>query len=418
MVTGIRGVCSFIENVNTEKYKELFSGADGVFKRNIAIWGENIKYADREGCFICVCGNVENTDFIKENFSIQDKNDENIILSLYLEKGDGFIKYLEGNFILIICDEIEKQIHIFTDTNSKSAVYFSAIDGAFIFSDAKCDILNCPFFSPVLDKEGILKLFALPCGYLGEEIKDIHRIAGNLYASINDEGASVYSYKSSIQEKFAEKSIMEMPEKGDAFLYSGIKYGEIKTVIPPHIIASAVNKGRFTDGHLTVLQNCCSYNELMKENYDFESFVKEYENRILCDLDFFSYKTANDIERAESFFILYNLYLQSASLEAARLCNIYSVKDTSTLLSPACLKGLFSSGRENIINSSGRSLYLTQDIQRITADLCKNPYAPIFEIVSRHRLFSSLYELEENYLLFLLRVNRFLSLFKPDLEFS
>lgn len=417
-MTGIRGICSFIENVTTDRYSNLIMGTEIICKKNIVVKGENIRFTDREGCFICICGTVENADFLKENFSLSDKNEENILLSLYLKQGEAFIKHLEGSFILIICDEIEKQIHIFTDRNSSKAIYFSAIDGAFVFSDTKCDILNCPLFSPVLDEGGILRLFAMPCGYLGEEIRGIHRIAGNLYASITDKGASVYSYKAKTKETIPEKATMEMPEKGDALLYCGLKYGEIKTFIPPHIIASAINKGKFTDGHLTVFQNCCAYNELMKKNYDFESFVKKYQNNLLCDLDFFSYKTDNDIERAENFFLLYSLYLQNANLEVSRLCNIYSAQNTTTLLNPSYLKGLFNTGKENLLTASSKNLYLTQDIQKTTADLCKNPFAPIFEIVSRHRLFSCLYELDESYLLFLLRVNKFLDIFKPDLEFS
>ena len=417
-MTGIRGVCSFAEKVDEKMYAELFKGNLSYIKKNLVIKGENIRISDREGCFLCISGKVENTESLKEDFGLFDKKEESILLSLYLEKGEGFIKYLRGSFIIIILDEMEKEIHIFTDKAATKAVYLAGVDGAFIFSDTKSDILNCFMFSPVIDKEGILRLFALPCAYCGEEVRGIHRIMGNLYGTVSDRGASIYSYKAKTEEFLPEKMSMELPQKGDSFLYNTVKYGEIKTVVPPHIFASAMGKKAFTNGHLLLLQNCKGYEELMKEKYDFSAFAENYNNKLLCDLDFFSYETDKDIERVENFYLYYSLYLQNANLEISRLCNIYGLENNTTLLKPCSLKALFMENKEKMLYATSGSLYLTQDIRQITAELCKNKDEPIFEIVSRHRLFSSMGEVEDSYLLFLLRVNRFLEIFKPYLELS
>lgn len=416
-MTGIRGVCSFVENVDEKMYEGLFKGDLSFVKKSLVIKGENIKASDREGCFLCISGKVENTESLKEKFGLFDKKEENILLSLYLEKGDGFVKYLKGSFIIIILDEVEKRIHIFADKNFTKAVYLAGIDGAFVFSDSRSDVLNCDMFSPVIDREGILRLFAMPCAYFGEFIKGMHRISGNLYATVSEEGTSIYSYKVNIKEKMPDKISMEIPEKGDSFLFSGIKQGEVKTAVPPHILASAINMGQFTNGHLLLLQGCNGYEELMKKNYSFSEFVTEYNNRLLCDLDFFSYKTDADIERVENFYLYFCLYLQNVNLEVSRLCNIYGLENNTTLLYPHSLKALFKENKEKMLYATSGSLYLTQDIKKIMADFCKNPDKPIFEIVSRHRLYSAIDEAEESYLLFLLRLNRFLEIFKPCLEF-
>ena len=155
----------------------------------------------------------------------------------------------------------------------------------------------------------------------------------------------------------------------------------------------------------------------MKESYDFSEFVKEHNNRLLCDLDFFSYETDADIERVENFYLYFCLYLQNANLEISRLCSIYGLENNTTLLYPHSLKALFKESKEKMLYATSGSLYLTQDIRKIMADFCKNPNEPIFEIVSRHRLYSAIGDTEESYLLFLLRVNRFLEIFKPCLEF-
>lgn len=407
-----------MENVGEKMYSELFKGNLSYIKRNLVIKGENIRISDREGCFLCISGRVNNTDFLKERFRLLDKTDENILLSLYLEMGEGFIKYLEGSFIIVILDEVEKKIHIFTDKNSTKAVYFAGIDGAFVFSDTKCDILNCFMFSPIIDREGVLRLFSIPFAYLGEEIKGLHRISGNLYATISEEGASIYSCKLDVEEKRPEKISMEIPEKGDSFLYSAVKQGEIKIAVPPHIFASAIRKKEFTNGHLLLLQSCRGYSSLMKESYDFAAFTKEHNNKLLCELDFFSYETDEDIERVENFYLYYKLYLENACLKIGKLCDIYGLKNETTLFNQQSLKALFKENKEKMLYATSGSLYLTQDIRKMAADLCKDKDKPLFEIVSRHRLFSAIGDVEESYLLFLLRVNRFLEIFKPCLELS
>lgn len=417
-MTGIRGVCSFAENVDETMYTMLFKGSMSFVKKSLVIQGENYRISDREGCFLCICGHVENINSLKEKYKISDKKEESSLLSLYLEKGEDFVKFLEGDFIIIICDEIEKKIHIFTDKNNMRSIYFAGIEGAFVFSDCLSDLLNCPLFSPVIDREGILKLFAMPYAYFGEAVKGVYRIAGNLYATVSVDGASIYSYKINLTESVPEKISMELPETGDSFLYSCVKLGEIKAGVPPHILSSAISKGEFTNGHLLLLQNCNSYEELMKEKYNFSEFIISHNNRLLCDLDFFSYEKREDIDRVENFYLYYSLYLQSANLEIARLCRLYGIKNKTTLFMPQSLMGVFKAQKEKMLYATSGSLYLAQDIKKTMADLCKKQDEPVFEIVSRHKLYSALNDTEESYLLFLLRVNRFLEIFKPYLELS
>ena len=74
--------------------------------------------------------------------------------------------------------------------------------------------------------------------------------------------------------------------------------------------------------------------------------------------------------------------------------------------------------RYNEIREKLSTNEVIQDIKKTMADLCKKQDEPVFEIVSRHKLYSALNDTEESYLLFLLRVNRFLEIFKPYLELS
>ena len=406
------GVCSFEEDV--EEFYTLHK--IHFYSRGFAISDERAKYSYREGCFICITGETENLEKIKEFYGIKDNQEEKILLSLYLILGKTFISLLTGNFIIVIYDEVEKELLLFTDKSNKNELYIAKRESFFLFADSPAYILSDPVFPSVIDEKGILRLFSAPYAYTGEAIRGMYRIHGNEYVRISENGIDKYTYDIKINESMPDKAVIKFPEKGDSFIYSSVKEGHIYSRIPPHIMASAIKEGSFSNGHLLLLNNCKGIYDIFNRGYPFEEFLSDYRNNLLCDLDYFDYDTVEDIERAENLFLYYNLFIKPTEVEIYRICTLYGIKNNSDLYRPESLKALYNNNKEKMLYSACNALYLAQDIKKMTAKLCQNEKEPVFDIISRHKLYSVFTDAEESFLLFIIRFNLFLKEFKPILE--
>ena len=411
----MRGICSFYEDL---------TDCDGIFNckvivknKSLLLSGENVACTQREGAVLCIKGYVTNLAELSEKFEIKDSVQEKILLTLFLMKGETFVKELKGDFVIAVLDEINKKLHIFTDTDNFNRVYVAPIKNGFLFSVNIAEIITCPFFKPIIKEEGILKLFAMPYAYTGEFISRVHRISGEEYITISKEGAYIQKNQIEIISKKPEKLNITEPYEGDSFKYAMVKKGEIAMLMPPYIMASVLQSGEVLNNHLILTQTSESYPSIMRSEMDFKSYEKEVKNEFVCSIDDFSYESYEDIERAEAFYLHYMLYLKNYLSQVNAFCKSYGIKNSSDILNPACLKWLYDNKKEKMVMGTENKIYLTQDVRKKTAHLCENKSEPVFKVLQRRKLKDLCYDAEESFLLFVLRVNKFFKEFELYLEF-
>ncbi len=411
----MRGICSFYENLSDSE--GIFNSRVLIKNKALLLSGEKVFCTQREGAVLCIKGNVSNLDDICQKFDIKDEAQEKILLSLFLMRGESFVKELEGDFVIVVLDEINKKLHIFTDFDNLSRVYIAPIKNGFLFSLNLSEIITCPFFTPVINQEGLLKLFSMPYAYSGEFISRVHRISGEEYITVSKDGACIRQIRKKIISKEPDKLNYKISYQGDNFLYALVKKGETGMLMPPHIMASVVQNGEALNGHLINAQISKGYPSLMKEEMDFYSYEKEVKNKLLCNICDFSYETCQEIERAESFYLHYKLYLSTYLGQVNSFCKRYGIKNNTDILKPACLKWLYENGGEKIVMGTENKVNLAQDIRKKTAELCENLNEPVFRVLRRRKMADACYDAEESFLLFVLRVNKFFREFEPYLEF-
>ena len=403
------GYCTYNKNLSVKNC--IYSN------KSIAIWDNNANYCYREGCFLAFTGKIYNINKLKEEKQIKDLFCENILMTLFLEMGEKFVVHLDGSFIIVIYDEINKFLHIFTDRNCIKTVYLAKINEGFIFTDNLKYILEDPDFQPKMDTNCILNIFALPYAYLGEPFRNLYKISGDEYVTVSYNGAEFFAIEREIEAVKPSEFKFCLPQAGDLYINCLLNQGKITTILLPHIIKDAVNQRCITNSHLFFLQKCGSYPELMNEKYDFDSYINNYCCNLLSNLAPFNYKTEKDIEDAEKLFINYNLYYKPCLTQVNCLCEAYGVENNSNLLNPECLKWIYLNKRNKFPLFNSDVLYLTQDVRETTSALCQNHTEPIFKIINRHRLYNSCADAEASFLLFIQRMNNFLKKFRPEIEF-
>ena len=403
------GICS---------YKNDFCADNCIYKnKNIVIWDSSAIFCNREGCFLAYTGNINNIRKLKEEKNIKDNSNEDILMTLFLDMGTDFILLLEGFFVVVIYDEINKNLHIFTDKNCSKTVYLAKTESGFLFSDKASDILSNKDFPLKMDMNCLLNIFALPYAYMGEPFCDLYKISGDEYITISENRAEFFEIERKIESIQPSEFKCSFPVAGDSFINCLLSQGKVSMLLPPHIVASAISNKSISNSHLFFMQKCDSYPDLMNDRLDFNSFVRSYCCNLLSNLSSFEYKTEKDIEATEEFFIDYNLYYKPCLTEVFSLCEAYNIKNSSDLLNPSCLKWLFLNKRGKLPFLNSNSLYLSQDIRKTTSELCKNHKEPIFKIINRHKLYVACADAEESFLLFVQRMNNFLKKFRPDLKF-
>ena len=126
----MRGICSFYEDLT--ECDGIFNSRVIVKNKSLLLSGENVACTQREGAVLCIKGYVSNLAELSEKFEIKDSVQEKILLTLFLMKGETFVKELKGDFVIAVLDEINKKLHIFTDTDNFNRVYVAPIKNGFL----------------------------------------------------------------------------------------------------------------------------------------------------------------------------------------------------------------------------------------------------------------------------------------------
>ena len=111
--------------------------------------------------FMFLEGEIFNLQELK-NYS--DRNGDSspcdILLSLYLKRGNDFINLVNGEFNIVIYQKTEERLLIFTDHIASKPMYFMEQDDSLLFGSEKKFILSLLNNSPTIDPVGLLQIVA------------------------------------------------------------------------------------------------------------------------------------------------------------------------------------------------------------------------------------------------------------------
>ena len=80
---------------------------------------------------------------------------EELIISLYYEYGKDFYSLLDGNFLILFYDDLEKEFVIFNNRYQTTNFYYYLDDKLFIFADSLQQLIKTIPFKPLFDKKSI-----------------------------------------------------------------------------------------------------------------------------------------------------------------------------------------------------------------------------------------------------------------------
>ena len=131
-------------------------------------------------------GDYYNQEKINEILNIKNCSKLETILYLYLEKGDSFADFLNGEFDIVIYDTIEQNIIITNDKFARRTFYFTVKNNYVLLSSEKKGIIALCDKKMELDNEGILEVFTFRHNLNGKTfIKDLHLIKPATFLKIN-----------------------------------------------------------------------------------------------------------------------------------------------------------------------------------------------------------------------------------------
>ena len=117
-------------------------------------------------CVITYNGELYNTlDLRLELESLghvfQSNSDTEVLLMSYIEWGEGCVERLNGIFAFAIWDEGEQKLFMARDRFGVKPLFFTRLQGSFIFGSEIKAILAHPGVKPEIDSEGLAEVFAL-----------------------------------------------------------------------------------------------------------------------------------------------------------------------------------------------------------------------------------------------------------------
>lgn len=122
-------------------------------------------------------GNINNIEEIKEKYNIRLENLEDILLELFLEYGDDFLKDINGEFSLCIKNLVTKDTFLIRDKLGVKPLYYTILSNGEIYVENRIDkLIKNTNITPIIDKEGV-KMLAL-LGPAKEEGKTLFK---NIY---------------------------------------------------------------------------------------------------------------------------------------------------------------------------------------------------------------------------------------------
>jgi asparagine synthase (glutamine-hydrolysing) len=194
----------------------------------------NFPIQNEEGSIFCFFDGIIYNSSVLRMFLERKKHrlytnlDDEIVIHLYEETAENFPKYIEGDFALVIWDSNKKKMIISKSLANHKNIFYTFVDGNFVFASELKSILNFPSVEKSLDSNSIKEFFYLrhiPSPFT--LFKTIKRIPPNTLFEIKNKKLSTFSYGKlnlnsnlKINEEEIIKKLSELLEKS---IFSRIK---------------------------------------------------------------------------------------------------------------------------------------------------------------------------------------------------
>jgi asparagine synthase (glutamine-hydrolysing) len=156
---------------------------------------------NEDGSVVLVCnGEIYNyrelTATLKQQGHVFRTNcDVEVLLHLYEEYGADFLNRLNGQFAFAIYDRRERTLFLARDHFGINPLYFTLVEGVFIFASEIKAILEHPLVRPEVDLTGLDQVFTFP-GLVSPRtmFKNIESVKSGHYVTVKDSGVKIVEY--------------------------------------------------------------------------------------------------------------------------------------------------------------------------------------------------------------------------------
>ena len=126
--------------------------------------GNQPMHSEDKGIWAVCNGEIYNYQELKQilqnkSHSFYTKSDAEVIVHLYEEHGEDFIKKLDGMFAIALWDEREKKLILARDNMGQKPLHYSFVDNGVVFSSEIKSMLQHPKVSKTLDYNAVSKYF-------------------------------------------------------------------------------------------------------------------------------------------------------------------------------------------------------------------------------------------------------------------
>ena len=114
-------------------------------------------------------------ELINQGYKFYTQSDTEVVIYLYEEKKEDFLKYLNGMFALALWNEKENKLILARDRLGQKPLYYSLVDQTLVFGSELKSLLNHPLIKKELDLESLARYLVY------EYVPAPHSIFKNIY---------------------------------------------------------------------------------------------------------------------------------------------------------------------------------------------------------------------------------------------
>lgn len=171
---------------------------------------------NEDGSIVVLCnGEIYNylelrESLIRKGHVFRTQSDVETLVHLYEEEGTGLVNKLNGQFAFVIYDRREQKLFLARDHFGINPLYYTVVDGLFIFASEIKAILEHPLVHPEVDLTGLDQVFTFP-GLVSPRtmFKGIESLKSGHYLEIKNSRVSNVEYWDLDYPKIGELAYQE-----------------------------------------------------------------------------------------------------------------------------------------------------------------------------------------------------------------